>query len=246
MRHRLALIGHPVAHSKSASYFQQKFLKEGIDGSYILLDMPSLDQLKEEIERLELTGFNVTAPHKQAILPYLDQQTQEAKAIGAVNTVAVREGKLIGHNTDAIGFADAIRPHLQPHHTSALVLGNGGAAKAVRYALRNILHIDYLTVARHDGDLTFEDISKALMESHTVIINCTTLGMEPKKETVPLPYHYLTENHLLFDLVYAPELTPFLLEGKQKKATVCNGLSMLYNQAEAAWEFWDDSYSHKI
>lgn len=246
MRHRLALIGHPVAHSRSASYFQQKFLKEGIDGSYILLDTPSLNTLEEEIERHGLTGFNVTAPHKQAILPYLNQLTQEAEAIDAVNTVAIRDGKLIGHNTDAIGFADAIRPLLQPYHTSALVLGNGGAAKAVRYALKNLLHIDYLTIARRGGDLTFEAISKPLMDSHTVIINCTTLGMEPKKETVPLPYHYLTEKHLLFDLVYAPEQTPFLLEGKQKKATVCNGLSMLYNQAEAAWQFWNDSHSLKI
>lgn len=242
MTHRLALIGHPVSHSLSADYFMHKFAQEGIDGSYSLLDMVTLDNLKSQILSHNLTGFNVTSPHKQAVIPFLDYLTEEGKAIGAINTVAIYQGKLIGHNTDAIGFAEAILPLLKPHHTAALIFGNGGAAKAVAYALSNILHIDYRCVARRDCDLDFSDVDKQLLTNHSILINCTTLGMTSNSEPLPIPYQYITKDHLLFDLVYAPQVTPFLALGQQQGATICNGLSMLYAQAEAAWKFWNSSF----
>ncbi|MDO4191045.1 MAG: shikimate dehydrogenase [Bacteroidales bacterium] len=239
MNYRLALIGHPVGHSLSQHYFQQKFTTQHIDGNYTLIDLENLDTLRQIVEQQQLTGFNVTAPHKQTILTLCDSLSTEADTVKAVNTVKIENGKLIGHNTDIEGFATALQQLLKPHHTQALVLGNGGASKAVCYALKNRLNIPYTIVSRNGEGINYADVNEQTLLAHTIIVNCTTLGMVPNTNTFPqLPYQHITNKHLLFDLIYAPETTQFLRFGQLRGATTSNGLTMLYAQAEAAWRFW--------
>lgn len=235
MRH-YGIIGYPLQHSFSARYFSQKFAREGIDAEYSLYPM---EDLKSQIEELlnRLDGFNVTMPYKQAIIPYLDALDETAKAVGAVNVVHQR----VGYNTDCIGFMESIRPLLRANDQKALVLGTGGASKAVCYGLQQLgLTPTLVSRTKREGVLTYAELTEEVMAAYTVIVNCTPLGMYPQIENCPeIPYEYLSARHLLFDCVYNPEETLFLRKGAAQGAKTQNGIEMLYGQAKAAWKIWN-------
>lgn len=240
---QFGLIGQSLAHSWSPRWFAAHFERQGItDACYRLYEMEGLDGLRELIEKEQLQGFNVTIPYKEAIIPYLDQLDDHARAIGAVNCVTVEGSRLTGHNTDAPAFLDTLQPLLRPCHTAALVLGTGGAAKAVKYALESI-GIDVQLVSRtpeaHPGSISY---ATAVAESarRLLIVNATPVGMFPHTDASPWPTNSVpTPYQLRFDLVYNPEETLFLREGRLHGAAVCNGLAMLHRQAELSWTLWD-------
>ena len=236
MRH-YGIIGFPLLHSFSARYFNEKFATEKIDAEYSLYPVAEseLDQIKDYIARLD--GMNVTFPYKQTVIPYLTRLDETAEAIGAVNVVY----KHVGYNTDCLGFIESIRPLLRKFDHKALVLGTGGASKAACYGLRK-LGVAPTLVSRHpqEGMLGYEDLDEEVMKAHTVIVNCTPLGMLPDVDSCPaIPYELITERHLLFDCVYNPEETLFLRKGKAQGATIRNGMEMLVGQAKAAWRIWN-------
>ena len=278
------LLGYPLGHSFSRAFFTEKFAREGIHAEYLNFEVPSIDALPQLLaEHPTLRGFNVTIPYKQTVIPYLDELSDEARAIGAVNVIrispaprsprggesckspeevakrnailphtrGVREGLYLkGYNSDIIGFMDSIRPLLQPHHKRALVLGTGGASKAICRGLEK-LGIEWHYVSRKrpvtvpegspEGLFTYSDVTPALLADYTVIVNCTPLGMYPNIDTAPtIPYAALSPWHLLYDLVYNPEVTEFMRQGRRYGATVKNGLEMLHRQAIASWEFWNN------
>ena len=238
---RYGLIGKTLGHSFSQRYFTEKFAREGIDARYDNYEMPSADGVVELIASTpDLVGLNVTIPYKKDVIPLLRSLDADASAIGAVNVVRIRDMK--GFNTDVIGFRESIRPLLREHHTRALVLGTGGASLAVKYGLRQ-LGIEPMSVSRssREGMITYDDIDDALLREYTVIVNCTPLGTFPNvDECADIPYHLLTPDHLLFDLVYNPEETLFLRKGREQGAATKNGYEMLLRQAEAAWEIWNE------
>lgn len=237
MRH-YGIIGYPLQHSFSAKYFTEKFEREKIDAEYSLYPV-EVESLGLRVEGIldSLDGLNVTMPFKQAVIPYLDRLDATAEAVGAVNVICKR----VGYNTDCLGFMESLRPMLRPEDKKALVLGTGGAAKAVVYGLRQ-LGITPTLVSRtpKEGQLSYEQLDKDIMDTHTVIVNCTPLGMYPNVDTCPpIPYPLVSARHLLFDCVYNPEETLFLQRGKAQGATVRNGIEMLYGQAKAAWGIWE-------
>ena len=241
------LIGYPLGHSFSRGYFTDYFGREGIEAEYKNFELPSIEQLAEVLQtEPTLQGFNVTIPYKQQVFSYLSELSEAAQAIGAVNVVKVMrrdEGlHLKGYNTDYIGFTDSIRPHLKPHHTHALILGTGGASKAVDYALRKLgLKTQYVSRTAREGIIAYDELTPELMAQYTVIVNTTPLGMHPKvDECPPLDYAQLTPQHLLYDVVYNPAKTLFLQRGEEHGATICNGMDMLIGQAKAAWEIWNN------
>ena len=212
-------------------------MREGIDGRYEAFPLERIDDLPSLLAaHPHFRGLNVTTPHKGAVIPFLDDLSAEARAIGAVNCIVITDGRLFGHNTDWTGFRDSLQPLLTPRHSSALVLGGGGASKAVRYALVR-MGIPYLTVSRTRGELRYEDVTAELLAAQRIIINTTVLGTEGRG-CPELPYEALTADHLLYDLVYNPAVTPFLAEGLRRGAAVKNGLEMLERQAEASWDLW--------
>lgn len=244
---KLGLIGFPLGHSFSKKYYLEKFEQEDIQDIdydlYPIAAIPDFQQLYTTDERFY--GFNVTIPYKQAVLSYIDQLSPEALAMQAVNCIRIekRAGKpfLIGFNTDAYGFEESLKPLLKPIHKQALVLGNGGAAKAVLYSLKR-LNIPFKVVSRSlsNGDLTYEQLEPALVEQHQLIINCSPLGTFPNVDEAPeLPYESLGENHLLYDLIYNPTETLFLKKGREQGAATKNGYEMLLLQAEKNWEIWN-------
>lgn len=239
MRH-FGIIGFPLLHSFSAKFFNEKFATQHIDAEYSLYPIEKDEWMKgERVKDLlnSLDGFNVTLPYKQAIIPFLDRLDETAEVIGAVNVVH----KHIGYNTDCIGFMDSIRPLLRDYDRQALVLGTGGASKAVCYGL-NKLGIIPTLVSRtpKDGQLGYNELTKEIMATHTVIVNCTPLGMLPDVDSCPaIPYAAISARHLLFDCVYNPEETLFLSKGKAQGAKIHNGIEMLYGQARAAWQIWN-------
>ncbi len=237
---RYGLIGKTLGHSFSRQYFTEKFAKEGIDARYDNYEMPSAADVVPLIEASpDLVGLNVTIPYKQDVIPLLRSLDEGAKEIKAVNVIRIRDMR--GFNTDVIGFRESIRPLLRPHHTKALVLGTGGASLAVKYGLRQ-LGIEPLSVSRspREGMITYTNLNETLLSTYKVIINCTPLGTFPNvDECAPIPYHLLTPDHLLFDLVYNPAETRFLRMGREHGATTKNGYEMLVRQAEAAWEIWN-------
>ena len=238
MRH-FGIIGFPLIHSFSAKYFNEKFKREQIDAEYSLYPIQE-ESLRSKVESLldTLDGMNVTMPYKQAIIPYLERLDETAKAVGAVNVIHKR----VGYNTDCLGFIDSIRPLLRESDKKALVLGTGGASKAVCYGLRTLGVIPTL-VSRtpKEGMLGYEDLTAEVMEEYTVIVNCTPLGMAPEENTYPpIPYEMLSARHLLFDCVYNPEVTLFLQKGRAQGAVIRNGMEMLYGQAKAAWKIWNE------
>jgi shikimate dehydrogenase len=243
------LIGYPLSHSFSKGYFADKFQREGIANSYYEnFPIASIDLLPELIKaHPHLRGLNVTIPYKQLVMPYLHELSDAARIIGAVNTIKINGQHWKGFNTDEIGFRLSLLELLQPYtepfsNLNALVLGTGGAAKAVNYVLKQ-LNINYLSVSRmaEHGNITYEQIDEAMLKQHLLVINTTPLGMMPNTTTCPLlPYSIITEQHFFYDLVYNPLETLFLEQGKMRGARTMNGLKMLHLQAEAAWEIWKD------
>lgn len=238
------LIGHPLGHSFSKDFFNQKFQTENIDAQYLNFDIPTIELLNEILTRQQIKGLNVTIPYKEKVIPFLDELSEEAKSIGAVNVIKVyqQENKirLKGFNTDVIGFTESLQPLLNPTHKKALILGTGGASKAVQFGLQQ-LNIETLFVSRRscDNTLTYSQLTPKVMKEHTVVINCTPVGMHPHTDECPeIPYEFIGESHILYDLVYNPEETLFLKKGKAVGATTKNGLEMLLLQAKAAWNIW--------
>ncbi|MGA1226887.1 MAG: shikimate dehydrogenase family protein [Tamlana sp.] len=242
---KLGLLGKNISYSFSRAYFKKKFEEENIkDASYENFDIASIDLFPSIIENTNnLKGLNVTIPYKQDVMPFLDKIDKKAKAIGAVNTIKIsKKGKLIGYNTDYYGFKKSLKPFIKPHHKKALILGTGGASKAVAYSLK-AMDISYKYVSRNlsEGiDFSYDTLSEKDLENHQIIINCTPLGTFPNIDNCPdIPYNAINSNHILFDLIYNPEETKFLKYGKEKQATIINGLNMLKHQAEKAWSIWD-------
>ena len=241
---KFGLIGKNIDYSFSKSYFTKKFENEGLSHSYQNFDIESIDKFLEIIKSSkDLKGLNVTIPYKRTIIPFLDKLDKKAEEIGAVNTIEITEaGTLIGHNTDYYGFKKSIESYIKKHHNKALILGTGGASKAIAYALKE-LGIDYNYVSRtasNSNILTYQTLTENIIENHHIIINCTPLGTHPQTNVYPpILYDPITESHLLFDLIYNPNETKFLTKGKQKGAVICNGLEMLELQANKAWEIWN-------
>ena len=272
------LIGYPLGHSFSRKFFTEKFEKEGIDAQYLNFEIPSIEEFPEIIKNNpELRGLNVTIPYKQQVMQYLNEISEEAKAIGAVNVVRIERpspqpspimgretmrnagnkpdglpikgdmseglrGSLIGYNSDVIGFVESIRPLLKAHHKKALILGTGGASKAIRYGLEEKLGMKTLFVSRsaREGMITYEEVTAEVLKEYEVIVNCSPVGMYPHVDECPaLPYEAMNENNLLYDLVYNPLETLFMKKGAEQGATVKNGLEMLHLQAIASWKFWE-------
>jgi shikimate dehydrogenase len=235
---RYALLGKSLSHSFSEQYLSEKFFKEGIKNTeYINLELDNLNNLKDKIKELNLSGFNVTIPYKIEIISKLDFISNQAKTINAVNTVKVIEGKLHGFNTDIIGFTKSISPLLNKRR-KALVLGNGGSSKAIQFALQK-LNISWKVVSRNT-DFDYRQITKKTIDSVEIIINCTPLGTYPKIEEYPqLPYNLLNSKHLLYDLVYNPKQTKFLTFGLANNCSIKNGEEMLVLQAEESWKIWN-------
>jgi shikimate dehydrogenase len=243
---QLGLIGKSLSHSFSKSYFENKFKEENLtNNSYELFELKSIEEFPELIRNNpDLVGLNVTIPYKESVIPFLDELDETAKEIGAVNTIKVskEDGKTIlkGYNTDAKGFGLSIKPFLKNTHERALILGTGGASKAVNYVLKN-LGITTLFVSRNpqENELNYKDINEYVMKFHKLVINTTPLGMSPNKDTFPeIPYELLNESHTLIDLVYNPEQTQFLTKGKQEGTEILNGLSMLQHQANESFNIW--------
>lgn len=240
-RAKYGLIGKGISYSFSASYFNDFFEKNGWNGHYENFDISSIEEVKRVFNTPGLKGCNVTIPYKTEVIPYLDQQDEESKAIGAVNCISFKQGKLTGHNTDAYGFTKSLKDQLKEEDHSALVLGaTGGAAKAIMYALR-ALGIDVITVSRStNSNLTYNSLDTKTVRDTPLIINCTPLGTYPDIEQAPpIPYEALNERHFLFDLVYNPEVSTFLKHGKNSGARVQNGYDMLVYQAQRSWEIWN-------
>ncbi|HEX2606756.1 MAG TPA: shikimate dehydrogenase [Flavisolibacter sp.] len=242
---RFGLLGKSLSHSFSKGYFTQKFAELKLsDCRYENLELSSIDQLLPLIEsNPDIEGLNVTIPYKQEVISLLAEQNDVVKKTGACNCIKVKEGKLYGFNTDVAGFLHSLKPKLQPHHTQALVLGNGGASKAVQYTLDE-LEIPFCLVSRRqqEGQLGYEDIGDEAMRKYTIIINTTPLGMFPNVDADPsIPYELLTDRHLLFDLIYNPEKTSFLKKGAAQGAQIVNGQEMLVLQAEESWRIWNDA-----
>lgn len=242
----LGLIGFPLGHSFSASYFNNKFRRGGIAGEYRLYPLESAENFPDFLSlHSGLCGLNVTIPHKESIMPFLDSLSEEAAAIGAVNVISIRRDiqgntRLTGHNTDWSAFRDSLAPLLGQEKRKALVLGTGGASKAVTYALRS-LDTDVTFVSRTPGNgiIGYEDLTAGLICGHKIIVNTTPVGMHPSTEFCPpIPYDALTPDHICYDLIYNPEVTLFMKKSAEKGAVVKNGLEMLHRQAESAWEIW--------
>jgi len=242
------LIGYPLAHSFSEKYFKDKFRKEHInDATYQLFPIKHIDQLPNLIHNNpSLDGFNVTIPFKQAVISYLDELDDVAQDVGSVNCVKIIRGtkanKLIGFNTDVIGFEASLKPFLKSYHQNAIILGTGGSSRAVAYVL-NKLGIPFTIVSRNAKDkntINYHDLTKLDLNNHLLVINTTPLGMYPNTQTYPqFPYEDLTGQHLLVDLVYNPEQTLFLQKGKLQGSAILSGLEMLYLQADKSFEIWN-------
>lgn len=240
------LIGKPLGHSFSVPYFTEKFGRESIEAEYRNFPLADISDFESLLSKEEqLVGLNVTVPYKQQVIRYLDSLSETAKHIGAVNTISFLriEGgvKLKGDNTDVVGFRRSLEEHLQKQHRSALVLGTGGSSKAVCFVLEQ-LGIDYTLVSRSAGEarISYEEVDELSVTKNLLIINTTPLGMHPRVESFPaIPYEALTPKHLLFDLVYNPELTRFLAQGEKQGAAIVNGYDMLVYQAQASWKIWN-------
>ncbi|WP_053992222.1 shikimate dehydrogenase [Mangrovimonas sp. TPBH4] len=242
--HKLGLLGRNISYSFSKGYFSKKFETEGLPFVYENFDLETISELKTVLQNNpNLIGFNVTIPYKEQIIPLLNTLDSTAEEVGAVNTVKIqKDGSLKGFNTDYYGFQTSLEPYLKPSHKTALILGTGGASKAVAYALKN-LGFAYEFVSRTSKEnvkFIYQDLTEDILKQYTVIVNCTPLGTHPNVNQCPdIPYDGLTSGHLLYDLIYNPEHTKFLTCGDIKGATTVNGSKMLQLQAEKAWEIWN-------
>ena len=241
---RFGLLGKNISYSFSQGYFTQKFKDLGLTNhSYENFDIQNIGELKNVLAQDNLKGLNVTIPYKQDVIPYLDKLDAKAEKIGAVNTIQFTKNGLKGFNTDAYGFQKSLEPFLKPHHRNALILGTGGASKAVRFVLDELgIANTYVSRGKKQGQYTYEELDENIIAENTLIINCTPLGTFPNVEAKPqIPYQYIGAKHLLYDLIYNPEKTAFLTLGEANGATICNGLKMLEQQAEKAWEIWNQA-----
>ena len=245
---KYGLIGYPLKHSFSIGYFNEKFEAENIDAEYVNFEIPDIRDFMEVVEENpNLCGLNVTIPYKEQVIPYLDELDKDAAKIGAVNVIKIirqpkGKVKLVGYNSDIIGFTRSIEPLLKTHHEKALILGTGGAAKAVYHGLENLgLKATYVSrTKKSDEVLTYRELTPEIMHEYTVLVNSTPVGMYPKVDFCPdIPYDLLTPNHLLYDLLYNPNETLFMKKGMEQGATVKNGLEMLLLQAFVSWEIWN-------
>lgn len=241
---KFGLIGKDISYSFSKKYFTEKFSKELFDDcTYENFDIPTIEEFPNVLkENPDLKGLNVTIPYKEAIIPFLDTMSDKAFRIGAVNVIRfTKKGNLKGYNSDWYGFKKSLEPLLQPHHKKALILGTGGASKAVAFALDK-LGIFYTFVSREatENAIDYNRVNVTTFDNFQIIINCTPLGTSPNtKEFPPIPYEFFTEKHIAFDLIYNPEETQFLKKAKKKGATIKNGYEMLVFQAEKAWTIWN-------
>ncbi|HVU56002.1 MAG TPA: shikimate dehydrogenase [Puia sp.] len=239
---KFGLIGYPLSHSFSQQYFTEKFQQLGImDCRYELYPIEDISGVQALLQDPELCGLNVTIPYKKSVIPYLAEMSPVVREIGACNCIKIVNGVPTGYNTDVVGFKESLARQLQPYHNRALILGTGGASKAVEYVVKK-LGIAYKYVSRQAGGgvLSYEDVDEEVIYSHTLIINTTPLGMYPKvNECPPLPYEAIGAQHYLFDLVYNPARTLFLQNGEQRGAVVENGYDMLIGQAEESWRIWN-------
>lgn len=239
------LIGKSLKHSFSKSYFEKKFRDEQLEGyTYSNFEIPVIEEFKSLlVSNKQLKGLNVTIPYKEAVLPYLDVLSTEAKETGAVNCIRIDDGKLTGYNTDIYGFAQSIKPFLDNTHERVLILGTGGASKAVAYALKKTgLDVYFVSTSpkKNENTLAYSEINERVMQAFKLVINTTPLGMMPHENECPaLPYHLFTPQHLAYDLIYNPVETLFLKKAKEQGALIMNGLSMLQLQAEKSWEIWN-------
>jgi shikimate dehydrogenase len=241
---QFGLIGYPLAQSFSKKFFTEKFERENLaDCRYDTFSIPSIDDLANILKaNPELCGLNVTIPYKEQVLSFLDEKSALVKKIKACNCIKIENGKLTGHNTDAPAFEQSLKEKLQPHHSKALILGTGGAAKAVEYSLKQ-LNISYKYVSRKPSakSFSYEQLTDTLMQEYTLVINTTPLGMHPNIVEAPqIPYEALTPKHYLFDVVYNPSKTLFLQKGEKQGAAIKNGYEMLVLQAEESWRIWND------
>lgn len=246
------LIGYPLGHSFSKSFFSEKFEKEGLANcQYLNFEIDSILKFPKIFESDNtISGLNCTIPYKQEIMAYMDEIDEVAAKIGAVNTIkpikTLSGIRFKGFNTDAVGFENSLKPMLQEKHSHALILGGGGASKAVKYVLEK-LGIDYISATRHanpePGEILYADIDQEIMEHRLLIVNTTPLGTYPKVDACPnIPYNLITHDHLLYDLVYNPEKTLFLKKGEERGAAIKNGLEMLHGQAMASWKIWNSDF----
>ena len=239
------LLGFPLGHSFSKTYFTEKFKTEKIDAEFVNFESDNIEQTLQVIKTTpSLKGFAVTIPYKEKIIPYLDHISEDARKIGAVNSVKVEHtisgSILTGYNTDILGFRESLLEFIQTPPTQALLLGTGGASKAVQHALAS-LGIEVFTVSRtpHFSEISYDQVARFLSNT-PLIINATPVGMWPHVTTCPdIPYHLLSSNHYLFDLIYNPEITEFMHRGEQQGARIKNGLQMLYLQADYSWKLWN-------
>ncbi|RYD96176.1 MAG: shikimate dehydrogenase [Sphingobacteriales bacterium] len=235
------IIGKSLQHSFSPRYFNNKFSGGNTDAIYQAFELETIDAFPGLLQQKQLAGINVTIPYKEQIIPFLDELDPSAENIGAVNCIQTHRGRLVGYNTDITGFTRSLRPLLKTYHQRALVLGTGGASKAIQEGLKQ-LDIPFTIVSRsgEPGTIVYVQIDEPVIKAHTLIINTTPLGTFPDINAKPdMPYCYINKNHLLYDLVYNPETTAFLQEGVQRGARVKNGFEMLCIQAEAGWEIWN-------
>ena len=243
---QFGLIGFPLGHSFSKKYFSEKFQNENIDARYDLYELSNISEFPNLRNSIKLSGLNVTIPYKEQIIPLLDKLDDTAASIGAVNVIRFdydNNGKatLTGFNTDAIGFENSLKPFLKPHHKKALILGTGGASKAILYTLQQLgIECSYVSRSTREGQLTYSDLNEEILNDNLLIVNATPLGTFPKTDACPdIPYQFLTDKHLLFDVVYNPAETLFIKKGRDAGATALNGEEMLIGQAIAAWEIWN-------
>ena len=239
------LIGYPLGHSFSKRFFTEKFENEQINAIYESYPIDNIQKLTKIIASVELSGLNVTIPYKEQVIPFLDELDNDATEIGAVNVIKfIRSNNALtlkGFNTDAIGFENSIRPLLKPHHSKALILGTGGASKAIKFVLQKLgLETVYVSRTPTVGQLTYGELNEIIMSDFTVIVNASPVGTFPNVDTCPaIPYQFLTDKHLLYDVVYNPAETLFLKKGREQGAVGLNGEQMLVEQALAAWEIWN-------
>ncbi len=241
------LIGYPLSHSFSQQYFSRKFAEEKIDARYLLFPIPTITDFNQLLDHHPyIAGLNVTIPYKEQIIPYLDELDDTAREVGAVNVIKVLwNGKkpfLKGYNSDVYGFEQSLLPLLEQYHQRALILGTGGASKAVAFVLKK-LKIPYSFVSRtpkQSNEIAYSDLTKETIHTHAIIINTSPIGMFPYPDNCPdIPYEFLTPNHLIYDLIYNPEMTLFLQNAEEYGARVKNGIEMLFLQARKAWEIWN-------
>ncbi|WP_025743010.1 shikimate dehydrogenase family protein [Aquimarina pacifica] len=242
MKKKFGLLGRDIGYSFSKGYFTNKFEKENLDYQYDNFDLKQIEDVKKVIANSQVKGLNVTIPYKEEVIPYMDDLDPVAKEIGAVNTIKFEKNqKLRGYNSDYYGFTESLKPLLNDSIKKALILGTGGASKAIAYSL-NKLNIAYTFVSRNPdvNQLSYTNLDEDIIKSSTLIINCTPLGTFPNIQDSPdIPYEYITKNHVLYDLIYNPDETVFLRKGKEKGATISNGSRMLVLQAEKSWEIWN-------